>query len=337
MGHDSRGITLVEVLITLAVAGILLSAAFSLQIFGVRSFTKGVGRATVQQETRILETIIERELRNAGYVGTHDDNPKAIHLQGNTLYYGPVEAPVPLQMFEEDQGHVQISFVSFDHDSNFLEYEIILQMGGIEYSIENCLLLNNAVIDNSGSDILNLHEESILYYDPDPLAMMDTGNEDDTGEEQEGWPDVDGYIYHEGLYEDMWAEGYAQGVGTQTKWGNHLDLHADDGWDRCEVTYVTAQSVDLTAIKEIRIDWENMGDHRDHNKSFLVVSKDPAGSHAEFDLRISASGNFFRRMDTLDVEALTGSYYIRVHALDDHHNQERESIIKVYSIALISQ
>ena len=90
------------------------------------------------------------------------------------------------------------------------------------------------------------------------------------------WPDGEGYIYNEGDYEDMWVEGFFGG-GDQWKDTDHLFLeHYSSPGDH--VTWVTGEKIDLAGISHVKADIDGV-------------------------------------TRTLDVSALNGFYYIRIHLL----------------------
>jgi prepilin-type N-terminal cleavage/methylation domain-containing protein len=60
-----EGFSLVELLIVLALVGLVLSLGFTVYNLGVRMYSRGTDRATLQQEERYLLEFLPRELRFA--------------------------------------------------------------------------------------------------------------------------------------------------------------------------------------------------------------------------------------------------------------------------------
>lgn len=60
---NNRGLTLVELLVTMAILGMVLSAAYSFLGLGNRSYTKGSERQNIQSTLRILSDYISNEIR----------------------------------------------------------------------------------------------------------------------------------------------------------------------------------------------------------------------------------------------------------------------------------
>jgi type IV pilus assembly protein PilW len=64
---DARGFTLAELLVTLAVTGLLLAAAGTMLLAGQRAWALGAARVEAQQSARVALERMAKELREAGY------------------------------------------------------------------------------------------------------------------------------------------------------------------------------------------------------------------------------------------------------------------------------
>jgi len=143
-----------------------------------------------------------------------------------------------------------------------------------------------------------------------------------------------GYIYNGSVYNPFWVNGYSHGDGSQYLYTDSMYLNANQVRGTAEKTFVTDNPVDLTCINTIAIDWENIGFDGENNRSYLVVSASSKfGRYDNNDIKLETRKPFTRRIDTLDVSTLTGTYYIRVHAVDD--GWDGKSTINVYSIELL--
>ncbi|KQC09715.1 MAG: hypothetical protein APR54_12500 [Candidatus Cloacimonas sp. SDB] len=154
----------------------------------------------------------------------------------------------------------------------------------------------------------------------------------------EGNPDAQcpqaGYIYHGSTYNPIWVNGYSIGDGSQYLYQDNMYLNADQSRGISERSYVTDNPIDLTCINSVVIDWENVGWDWDNNRSYLVLSSySKYGKYDDNEINFERIRPFTRRIDTLDVSALTGNYYIRIHAIDD--GTDGTSTINVYSVELL--
>jgi len=121
------------------------------------------------------------------------------------------------------------------------------------------------------------------------------------------WPDGDGYIYNEGEFEDYWVEGHSNGDGEQSKESTYLYLYASDAVNGVR-TWVTDEEVDLTDVDSIKVtisNWSGLV-----STGALIASSIKTGGTGDYDARetFTADGTV-----TLDVSALSGDYYVRVH------------------------
>jgi prepilin-type N-terminal cleavage/methylation domain-containing protein len=105
--RDTRGFTLAELLVVMAVTGLVMAGAFALQHQGTQSYLTGAARVEVQQNARtVLERMVS-ELRSAQSVTTLggpadvtfvDENGNTVRYQlsGNMLNRTEGGAPAPL-------------------------------------------------------------------------------------------------------------------------------------------------------------------------------------------------------------------------------------------------
>jgi prepilin-type N-terminal cleavage/methylation domain-containing protein len=63
--RDQRGFTLAELLVVMALTGLVLAGVFSIQQQGTNSYLMGAGRVETQQNARVALDLMTRELRSA--------------------------------------------------------------------------------------------------------------------------------------------------------------------------------------------------------------------------------------------------------------------------------
>ncbi|EGW39093.1 hypothetical protein [Desulfosporosinus sp. OT] len=116
-------------------------------------------------------------------------------------------------------------------------------------------------------------------------------------------------LYNHGIENLVWGTGYSTGTGVQSKETDHLHLEAVNG----ERAYVTPVKVDLSNITTLKADVAVTRYSAVGNPTFyLIVSSNPAGSASVYDAMQSSLG--LTGILALDVSALTGEYYVRIHA-----------------------
>ena len=62
---SSQGVTIIELMIALAIFGLVISVAFAIQSYGIASFTRGESLVTRQQNIRMVTRILSEEIRFA--------------------------------------------------------------------------------------------------------------------------------------------------------------------------------------------------------------------------------------------------------------------------------
>jgi hypothetical protein len=146
-------------------------------------------------------------------------------------------------------------------------------------------------------------------------------------------PTYNTYLYLLGdectLLTGGYVVGYSAGTGTQSKQATYLYLDQTAG-TLGEKTYVTNNLINFTGVKTIYVDWENIGDNDSSVFSSLNVSTEKASSWTVFNYRTIEQYNFSRKISSLDVSSINGSFYVRVHARTGA--SVRTSKLKVYKI-----
>lgn len=163
---NKDGLTVVEVLITVVIAGIIFSLALSLQFFGLRSFIGGTTQAEIQQDARLADEIIRKQLRNAIYLGTTENNAsrKLVFSNNNTISFGKIGGQ---KISFELSGIGKIILSNVNNGKNVLNIRI--EGDKNEYLFSNDILLNNyGHLDVVIGDIENIElgdgANNTIYY-----------------------------------------------------------------------------------------------------------------------------------------------------------------------------
>jgi hypothetical protein len=138
--------------------------------------------------------------------------------------------------------------------------------------------------------------------------------------------------YTKGNENVPWVEGLAVTTGSVAKNADHLYMIAENAAARALRTYVTDGKIDLSSIRTLYFEWENSGLNNASTQSFVVVSTEKDGDVNTYNARKLVSGTFAKNIDLLDVSALKGSYYIRLHARDSSAVSPRQSELRVYRV-----
>ncbi len=80
---SSQGVTIIELLIALSILGLVVSVAFSMQSYGLASFSRGESLATRQQNVRMVARVLSEEVRFAEEIVVSD----SVEESGYTYYW----------------------------------------------------------------------------------------------------------------------------------------------------------------------------------------------------------------------------------------------------------
>ncbi len=139
------------------------------------------------------------------------------------------------------------------------------------------------------------------------------------------------WYYKLGIEGALWVAGYSEGSGTQSKESDHLHLYAynPSGSVYGYRTYVTDVAIDLTSINTLKIDWVGTKTGSYAAAYFAVgMNKADLGMNAS----INQTATFSRTIDSLDVSALTGSYYIKIIVWGDRDTTTHSFTADVYNV-----
>jgi type IV pilus assembly protein PilW len=84
---NERGFTLIEMLIVMAIVGMMMSAVYAVQRMNVRAVDVEEERVEIQQDQRISLDFITRQLRMAGYDKAESNLPGIVEARSNYIYF----------------------------------------------------------------------------------------------------------------------------------------------------------------------------------------------------------------------------------------------------------
>ncbi|QSX08651.1 prepilin-type N-terminal cleavage/methylation domain-containing protein [Alkalibacter rhizosphaerae] len=145
--ENRKGLTLVELVITLAIAILILGAIFSFFFFNNSLYNKGTALSQVQFDVRMASQYVTKELRNVDEIST-TDNALADSMDLTSL-----SAKYPL-----------VNGISFEIVNSGTHYMVSYTIQGSDasgennYQIDTNVLLNNITNTTPGSG-------SVIYYE----------------------------------------------------------------------------------------------------------------------------------------------------------------------------
>lgn len=81
---EFQGVTIIELMIALTILALVIGLAFTLQSYGLTSFTRGEGLASSQQNARYAARVLSDEVRYGQKVAIHNSVPTIV--EGYSYY-----------------------------------------------------------------------------------------------------------------------------------------------------------------------------------------------------------------------------------------------------------
>jgi len=143
------------------------------------------------------------------------------------------------------------------------------------------------------------------------------------------------YLFRLGTEEVAWTDYSITGAPTFTEWPllNKINITSLIA----EGMSVTDSAIDLTPYSKLYIAWEGSFTGLNSNNVSLVASATKNAGYNTYDARIIRTSSFTANtavLESLDISALNGSYYIRYHAYSDDDDASDLVNLQVYAIWL---
>ena len=195
---NDKGFTLIEIIISLAIVGIITLAIFSFFTFNVNAFNKSSEEMEEQSSLRLVSLKLTNELRNIGYIdlGNHSFSATSdistlsttdnfIYVYDNSVKKG--DSSSIIDYAEDEVKNVNFSLKE-ENERFFLNIEVLSDTNS--YTTE--ILLNNIItketetdgtfIQMDSSDINSGNYTSIQYnYEKPPIEYMSSNTSNGSG------------------------------------------------------------------------------------------------------------------------------------------------------------
>lgn len=138
-------------------------------------------------------------------------------------------------------------------------------------------------------------------------------------------------IYANGAEYTPIVPGYNVNGGTLSKESDHLNLTTSTT-QYSMITYETDNAIDVTNYKTLNFECENVGTVSANERLKIGLGATSGGNHDDFQAVLEIQNAFSRIMKSINIESITGSYFIKCLAFNTEANKIANA--KVYKIFL---
>jgi prepilin-type N-terminal cleavage/methylation domain-containing protein len=147
---NNKGFTLVELLVTLALLGIVISIYSSLYYSGYKSYKNTQGNIDIEQNVRYVMNYIINQIDKGPTLINIIDNGHGLNIDGNYIQFDTINNKIYL---DQNRGHeIATNISEFNvklKNSNVLNIEIVGQNkdGTGEFSLSTDIFLRKSVVN----------------------------------------------------------------------------------------------------------------------------------------------------------------------------------------------
>lgn len=148
--RNRRGLTLIELLISLSILGIVTTMIFSFFIYQVRQNTKINDLNELHYQAQIVNNHLNRRISQCDYFGFNEAEKALILLKYNTSTYRYDRYDIKLkpngdliENYNEMANYIDDMAFERDEINNSVHYWLIFAKGNETYLIENTVYMRN--------------------------------------------------------------------------------------------------------------------------------------------------------------------------------------------------
>ena len=137
---NNKGFTLIEVLVSIAIIGLVITALYNMNIAGFNFLAYNQDRVELQREARLISTNLETQIRKSSGIDNdmsdqdnlYFDNGDRFYVQNNILKFNDSSSGTTRNITTD-----VISSHSFSYDGESVIFDFVLNLDNSSYEIHN--------------------------------------------------------------------------------------------------------------------------------------------------------------------------------------------------------
>ncbi len=147
---NKRGLTLIELLVSLAIIGIVTTMVFSFFIYQVRQNTKINDLNELHYQAQIVNNHLNRRISQCDYYGFDENSKTLVLLTYNEITYRYNRYDIKLKSngdlienYNEMANYINDMYFERDEVNNSVHYSLLFRKGKETYLVENTVYMRN--------------------------------------------------------------------------------------------------------------------------------------------------------------------------------------------------
>ncbi|OLS02739.1 PilW family protein [Tissierella creatinophila] len=179
MKNNRKGFTLVEVILVLALIGVIITVSYSIFFTGQKSFEVGIDKGLAQEDNRILREYLVRELRYITYFNSQKPNSQNYYslkiIQNSNGSNSLIKTKYNNGNKEENNTPFTFNKLNLKSENGIIKAEVNDKYK-FTILLENNSTLTGSILSNGSDEIFYAYPEDIQISSESPKEESNNNN-----------------------------------------------------------------------------------------------------------------------------------------------------------------